>query len=194
MRRVAHRPEKQVGKTNLAIFAALTTGLALGALAAGAQEIPKAEAVVKPAAYVSLAPVPQGAAFEVAVVAEILPGFHINSNKPLEDYLIATTLKPELPPGLRLVETAFPKAKLQKFDFSENALAVFDGSVTVRLKLQAAGDAPLGAVKIPMTLRYQACNDRACLRPVNKPVVAEITVAAAGTKPQVQHPGIFGKR
>lgn len=191
MRRETYKTRR--GRPGLAM-GGLTMALALGVLAAGAQQIPRAETVVKLSSYVSAAPVARGATFEVAVVAEILPGFHINSNQPLEDYLIATSLKPELPAGLRLVETVFPKAKVQKFEFSENALAVFDGTVTVRLKLQAAADAPLGATRIPMTLRYQACNDRACLRPVNKPVVAEFTVAAAGAKSRPQFAEIFGKK
>jgi thiol:disulfide interchange protein DsbD len=153
--------------------------------------LPKASEVVKPTAYVSIAPVPRGAMFEIAVVAEIMDGFHINSNKPLEEYLIPTALEPQLPAGLRIVATEFPKAKELKFEFSEKPLAVYDGTVQIRVKLRAAPDAPLGAVKLPLTLRYQACNDVACLPPVKLPLAADLEIAAAGAKPVPQNPKIF---
>jgi hypothetical protein len=59
------------------------------------------------------------------------------------------------------------------------------------LKLQIAADAPLGAQKIPLTLRYQACNDEACLPPVKLPLSADLEIAPAGTQSAPQHPEIF---
>src|SRR5271170_7537051 len=55
-----------------------------------------ASAVVKPRIFVSLDPVPRAREFKVAVVVDIASGFHMNSHKPSEDYLIATTLTPKL--------------------------------------------------------------------------------------------------
>lgn len=158
-----------------------------------AQDFLPAETVVKPTALVSLQPVPRGAAVEVAVVAEIQKGYHVNSNTPRDDYLIPTTLTPEPPAGLKVVQTVYPKGQVQKFEFSETPLDVYDGTITIRLKLDVASNAPLGPLKLPMTLRYQACNDRACLRPVKLPVVAELLIAEAGAKAQAQHPNVFGK-
>jgi hypothetical protein len=53
--------------------------------------------------------------------------------------------------------------------------------VTLRLKLAAEDSAAIGATTIPMILRYQACNNSACLPPVKIPVTAELRVAAAGS-------------
>jgi DsbC/DsbD-like thiol-disulfide interchange protein len=148
---------------------------------------------VKPRAYVSLEPVPRGRTFEVAVVAEIQQGFHINANKVLEDYLIPTSVQADWPKGLRLVETVYPPGEMQKFDFSEKLLNVYDGSVTLRMKVQVAADAPLGAMTVPITLRYQACNDRACLPPVRLSVPAQFQIAEAGAAAKAQNPEIFQK-
>ena len=153
--------------------------------------LPKASEVVKPTAYVSIAPVPRGATSEIAVVAEIMDGFHINSNRPLEEYLIPTALEPQLPAGLRVVATEFPQAKELKFEFSEKPLAVWEGTIQIRMKLRVVPDAPLGALKLPLTLRYQACNDVACLPPVKLPFVAEFEIAAAGTKATPVNQKIF---
>ncbi len=53
---------------------------------------PAAASVLQPQAYVSLQPVPRGRAFQIAVVAKISPGFHINAHVPSEDYLIPTKI------------------------------------------------------------------------------------------------------
>lgn len=157
------------------------------------RSLPRASDVVKSRVYVSLDPVPRGRTFEVAVVARILPGFHINANKVLEDYLIPTTLEAAPPPGLHLTETLYPAGELKKFQFSDSKLNVYDGTITVRLKLAAREEAAMGAAKLPLTLRYQACNDSACLPPVRVPLTAEFQIAPATTKAKAIHPEIFRK-
>lgn len=187
------------GKTNRIICSCalvfLTSLLPYSFSSLSAQEpkLPPAKDAVKPKAYASLAPVPRGKTFEIAIVAEIMPGFHVNSNKPSEDYLIPTQLLPDLPAGYKVLATIYPPGKLTKFEFSEKKLSVYEGKFTLRLKLQAPAGAPLGATKLPLTLRYQACNDFACLPPVKIPVPLEIEIAASGTTVRPAHPEIFKK-
>jgi DsbC/DsbD-like thiol-disulfide interchange protein len=159
--------------------------------AGSASQTPRASDVVKPEVYVSLAPVPRGRTLELAVVARIRSGFHMNSHQPKEQYLIPTALTAELPAGLRALATTYPPGVMRKFKFSPNTLSVYERSVTLRMKLQAAADAPLGALKLPLTLRYQPCNDEVCLPPVNLSLSVEIEIAPAGAKTQPQHPEIF---
>jgi hypothetical protein len=147
-----------------------------------AGQLPRPDKVVKPTVYLSLEPVPRGRTFEIAVVGEIREGFHVNANKVLEEYLIPTTLTAQLPPGWNILETKYPGGKPLKFEFSEKPLNVYEGTFVMRLKLTAPADAPLGAVKLPLTLRYQACNDVACLPPVKLALEAEVMVAAANAK------------
>jgi DsbC/DsbD-like thiol-disulfide interchange protein len=162
---------------------------------ASAQEpkLPPAKDVVKAKAYASLDKVPRGRAFDVAVVAAIMPGFHVNSNKPSEDYLIPTQLLPDLPAGFKVLSTTYPPGKLTKFEFSEKKLSVYESTFTLRMKIQAPAGAPLGKTTLPLTLRYQACNHSACLPPVKIPVALEIEVAAATASARLAHPEIFKK-
>jgi hypothetical protein len=154
--------------------------------------LPKASSVVKPTAYVSLEPVPAGKEFQVAVVAQILQGFHMNSHKPSEDYLIATTLTAQPPAGIQLLDTIYPDGRNEKFSFSpDKPLNVYTGTVTLRLRLTAKTDAPLGATTLPLTLRYQACNDTTCLPPVKLPVDVKVDIAAGGVNSRAVHPEIF---
>ena len=156
--------------------------------------LPRAETVVKPRAYVSLALVPRGSVFEMAVVAEILPGFHINANKVLQNYLIPTMLEAELPVGFRLVETIYPPGQLKKFDFSPEKMAVYDGTVTLRMRIEARRQAPLGPAKLPLALSYQACNDTTCLPPVKIAMPVQVEIAPTGAKARPTHPNIFRHR
>jgi uncharacterized protein YcnI len=162
------------------------------ALAIEQEALPSPTAVVKPQTLVSLEPVPRGKSFEIAVVVEIAKGFHMNSHKPTDPYLIATTLTPQVPSGFDLADTIYPEGHEEKFSFSPNKpLNVYTGKVVLRLKLTAHPDAALGATTIPITLRYQACNDTTCLQPVKIPVDAKFEVAATGAKSRAAHADVF---
>lgn len=157
------------------------------------QSTPNAAAsIVKTRGYVSLEPVPRGRSFEVAVVADVVLGYHMNSNKPLDEFLIPTTLSAQLPPGLKQLEIIYPEGQLLKFSFSpDKPLSVYSGRATLRMRLEAAADAPLGAQTIPLTLRYQACNDTTCLPPVSVPVAVKVQISSAGARARPLHPEIF---
>jgi len=151
-----------------------------------------AATVVKPHVFVSVDRVPRGTEFQAAIVVDIARGYHMNSNKPTDPYLIPTTLKAEMPAGIELRDTIYPAGKMEKFAFSpDKPLNVYTGSVTLRLKLAAQAGVALGATTVPVTLRYQACNDSACLPPVKVPVSVKFEVVAAGTKALPTHAEIF---
>ena len=167
--------------------------LAFLALNAGAQDsaFPAASSVLQPQAYVSLQPVPRGRAFEIAVVAKVSPGFHINAHVPSEDYLIPTKITADLTPGVFLVETTYPRGVMRAFRFSKTPLRVYEGAFTVRMKLRANGTAPIGPQKIALTIGYQACNQDACLPPTKIPVTADLEIAAVDTPTHPAHTDIF---
>jgi DsbC/DsbD-like thiol-disulfide interchange protein len=151
------------------------------------------QAVVRPRAYASLEPVPRGRIFDVGIVVEIQREYHMNSHKPLDEFLIPTTLTAQFPQGFREVETSYPEGQLRKFAFASTSLSVYSGSVTLRMRVEAATDAPLGSATLPFILRYQACNDTTCLPPVKLPVSVSIQVAPAGAKTRPIHEDIFAK-
>jgi len=153
--------------------------------------LPRAHEVVKLRVYVSLSPVPRERTFQIGVVAQIADGFHINAHKVMEEYLVPTSLQAEMPKGVKVVETLYPDGAMQKFTFSEKLLNVYEGDVTLRLKVEVSSGARLGPATQTLTLRYQACNDRACLPPVKLPVTVEFTIADAGARANVIHPEIF---
>lgn len=187
------RVENRAKRVSRVLAHALFLALAAWSLNAFAQDntFPAASSVLQPQAYVSLQPVPRGRAFAIAVVAKISTGFHINAHVPSEDYLIPTKITAELPSGIFLVETTYPRGVMRAFRFSKTPLRVYEGSFTVLMKLRAGGTAPIGPQKIPLTVGYQACNQDACLPPTKIPVTATLEIAAVDTPTHASHPEIF---
>ncbi len=181
------------------VFALSVVLLIANARVAWAQETaavpPKASDIVSTHSYVSLDPVPRGKEFQAAIVVKISTGYHMNSHKPSDSYLIPTTLTPQLPAGIALAEAIYPAGRNEKFPFSpDKPLNVYSGSVTLRLRLTAQDGAALGATTIPVTLRFQACNNSACLPPVKVPVSLQVQVVAAGAASHATHPEIFSEK
>ncbi len=153
-----------------------------------------AASLVKPQAFISLDSVPQGKFFEAAVVVAIQPGYHMNSHTPSEAYLIPTTITATPPAGVTLLDTVYPPGKKIKFQFADEPLDVYSGSVTLKLKLKADASAAVGATTIPVVLRYQACSETTCLPPVKVPVEVKFNVAAAGAAYHLAHADIFSAK
>jgi len=164
----------------------------VAALPSAQPQIPAAREVVSPTAYVSLEPVARGSSFQLAVVAKIRNGFHINARKPSAEYLIPTDLRVTLPAGFKSAgEISYPKGALHTFAFTKTPLNVYQDTVVLRVPLTAQPDAPLGAQKIPIKLRYQACSQEVCLPPVTLDVDAAVTVAATSANSRPAHPELF---
>jgi thioredoxin:protein disulfide reductase len=171
------------------------TSLVLVALAATAaaqdNAYQRAASVLQPQAYVSLQPVPRGRSFEVAVVAKITPGYHVNAHEPSEDYLIPTKITADLPRGIVLVETTYPRGVMRAFHFSKTPLRVYESSFTVRMRLRADAVAPLGPQEIGLTVAYQACSQDSCLPPTRVPATAKLEIAAVDAPAHPANAEIF---
>src|SRR5690242_13101005 len=154
-------------------------------------QVPSGRDVVKPEVYASLNPAGRGALFQIAVVMKIRPGFHVNAREKSEEYLIATDLKPQLPSGFSSGEVVYPKGKLETFTFSKKPLNVYQGTVILRLPVNALEGAPLGEQHIPLKLRYQACSTELCLPPTTLPLDAVVNIAASASAAKPAHPEFF---
>ncbi|WP_321473966.1 protein-disulfide reductase DsbD domain-containing protein [uncultured Paludibaculum sp.] len=94
----------------------------------------------------------------------IRPGYHANSNTPTEAYLIPFKLTWESG-ALESAEVIYPKPKLEKYDFADKPISVFDGEFSIVTKFKRAANPALGPGYLTGKLRYQACNDKMCLPP-----------------------------
>ena len=106
----------------------------------------------------------RGRSLEVKTTVLLKPGYHVNSNTPSESYLIPLRLTWE-PGPLQVIEVVFPKAHLEKYEFSPKPLSVFTGDFELVNKFKVAADAESGPGMALGKLRYQACNNNSCLPP-----------------------------
>ena len=103
----------------------------------------------------------------------IREGYHANSNKPSESYLIPFKLTWE-PGPLEATEIVYPAAKMEKFSFSEAPLSIYDGAFELTSKFKKTVTAQPGPAVMTGKVRYQACNDKMCLPP--KTVEVKLTL------------------
>jgi hypothetical protein len=100
-------------------------------------------------------------------------GFHVNSDKPKDEFIIPLKLTWTGP--VEVKQVTFPKA--EEIDVNGQKLTVFTGSFPIHTQLSIAANAPKGKATLAGKLRYQACNSEMCLRPVTldieQPVVIE---------------------
>lgn len=147
---------------------ALVQGQALGGDFAG-------HSIAKAAAVEYLFPeqvtVPAGKVSKVLLHFRIAQGLHINSHTPREDYLIPTAFSIPEGSGVRLEGANYPAGT----DFvlpldPKTKLSVYTGEFAIEARIVAAAGDHLVEAK----LRYQACDNNACMPP--KTITAAIDV------------------
>jgi thiol:disulfide interchange protein DsbD len=120
----------------------------------------------------SLAPdkVKKGRITRATVVMDIPAGLHVQSNKPLDKFLIATKLDVETPSGMTAGPVSYPRALTRNLKFSKSAVAVYEGKAVIRFNVTVPANYSGGSGEIKGKLRFQACNDESCFPPVTREV------------------------
>jgi thioredoxin:protein disulfide reductase len=133
-----------------------------------------AASVVSIRAMAPAEPLQAGKPALVSVELAIASPYHINSDRPLEAYLIPTSLEFEPIAGVAFGKIAFPAAPVKKLPVSDSPMAVYEG--TIRISVEITPDVSLQQKDIVLKgkVRYQACDDRTCLPPVRKPFSLEL--------------------
>ncbi|MFA7692820.1 MAG: cytochrome c biogenesis protein CcdA [Candidatus Hydrogenedentales bacterium] len=132
-----------------------------------------------------------GIPFLGAVQVSISDGWHMNGHTPLDDFLIPTELTLEDTEGFDQIEIVYPEHEVVRLGFSEDPVAVYDGSFVIGFRAQADADLAAGDYVLNGSLRYQACNDTICAQPQVLAIAIPITVTAAETTPERTAPEWF---
>ena len=120
----------------------------------------------------SVAPdkVKKGRVVRATVVMDIPSGLHVQSNRPLDKFLVATKLDVETPSGMNVGPISYPRALTRKLKFSKNSVAVYEGKTTIRFNVTVPANYSGSSGEIKGKLRFQACNDESCFPPVTREV------------------------
>jgi thiol:disulfide interchange protein DsbD len=108
-------------------------------------------------------------------------GFHVQSNKPLDESLIATVLTVTPPAGITVREVVYPKPIPFQVAGYDEPQPVFDQEFVIGIALQIGNDVQPGVHPVQAALGYQACNDKICLAPTTLELKAEIKVVPRDT-------------
>ncbi|HEX7797310.1 MAG TPA: cytochrome c biogenesis protein CcdA [Vicinamibacterales bacterium] len=133
-----------------------------------------------------------GSDVHAALQVHLPEGYHTNSNQPRDPNLIPISVRFDPPPpGITFTEVVFPPATDLAQRGADQPLRVFSGDFTIGVALKVAASVAPGTVKLPATLRYQACDEVACYAPRGVPVTWDLTIA--NTAGQKQHADVFSK-
>lgn len=116
-----------------------------------------------------------GSTVEIPVSLSLKEGYHVNSNKPTDAYLIPLRLtwsKGVLDPG----EVVYPKPTLHKVQSEPMPLSVYSGNFELIAKFTVPSTAFAGPAAMNGKLRYQACNDKMCLAPKDLDVNVQLDI------------------
>ena len=114
--------------------------------------------IVSPADPVHIKP---GATATATLKVTTLPGFHVNSDKPKDEFLIPLKLTWSDGP-LEVKAVTYPTPETIKV--GKDVLSVFTGSFNIATEFKAPQSASRGTSAMAGKLRYQACNNQMCFR------------------------------
>ena len=126
--------------------------------------------------YLSPDKVKRGRMAQATVVMDIPSGFHVNSSKPLEKFLIATQLQIEAPGGVRVGPVVYPRPVFRNLKFSKNRVSVYEGRATMRFNVTVPASFGSDSLELKARLRYQSCNDEFCFPPQTREVNIPVTL------------------
>ena len=114
--------------------------------------------------------VQRGRTVQGTIVMDIPSGYHVNSNRPLEKFLVPTQLQIEAPKGIRVGPVSYPRALVRKFQFSKQPVSVYEGKATMRFSVTVPAGFATGSMELKAHLKYQSCSNELCFPPKSRDV------------------------
>ncbi|WP_304144800.1 cytochrome c biogenesis protein CcdA [Ignavibacterium album] len=149
--------------------------------------------LVKIKTYSSFDKIYPGTEFKIAIKVNVEETWHINSDKPKEDFLIPTDITLADLKGFQLTKEVYPEAKEYTFSFSETPLSVFEGEFFIGALIKVDDSVKPGKYNLIINLDYQACNNQSCLAPSTASDTVLIEIADKTTPVNQINQEIFEK-
>lgn len=104
-----------------------------------------------------------GKTYSAAILVTVLPGWHVNSAAPFQDWLIPAELNFDTVAGLTPHDIVYPEGSTVILIGEE--MSVYHDSLFVWFRITIDKSAPPGEIALPVSFTYQPCNDRECRAP-----------------------------
>jgi hypothetical protein len=126
----------------------------------------------------------QGKASQIPLTFQVPSGYHVNSNKPKSEFLIPTVLKVEATTDIVIGGTSYPEGHDMSFAFApDEKLNVYTGDFKVDVSVRPLHSVQPGKYVVRGTLKYQACDNKACYPPKKLPISFDVRVKKAPATP-----------
>ena len=151
------------------------------ALLAAATQAATAPPVVVTVAVPEAVRIVAGGSARARVVATIEKGFRIQANPASEPYLVPARLRLKEDDRVRVGPVEYPPGKPYRLRGSSTDLSVYEGTLVLRVPLEAprsAGTDALAGLDLILegALAYQACNNVVCLKPSSSPARVPVRI------------------
>jgi cytochrome c biogenesis protein CcdA/thiol-disulfide isomerase/thioredoxin len=143
------------------------------------------------APFVEASAVRPGSPIRVALTVTLPEGLHVQSDAPRDPSLIPTALTIDAPAGVKVTQLVFPHPTDFAQEGQAQPLRVFEREFVVGAELEVDRGLPAGELTIPARLRYQACNDKVCFRPITATTGWTLRVVPAGAAVTPAHREVF---
>jgi len=164
-------------------FKALGRGLLVSLcllVASSFGQAPKDEDPVRVETYLSHERIHPEETFQVAIMATIKDGYHINSHKPLDGFLVPTFVNFYKNEGVVFGPVSYPEPVHASFSFSPHEVSAYQGKIVMVTQGKLSADVALGTIKVSGHLTYQACDDQSCLMPKSAKFEMPLEVVGIG--------------
>lgn len=103
------------------------------------------------------------------IILSIPKELHINSSKPTSEFMIPTEIQLSSKEAKNL-KVLYPKGKDRKFEFSEEAINVYEGKTIIPITFSIPKNLKNKTINIRALVSYQACSNEVCYQPQKKEI------------------------
>lgn len=138
------------------------------------------------AAYLNFERVQPGQQVVVAIVLDVEPGYHAQSNKPIQDFLIPFGIKEVSVETGTAYEPIYARGHIENYPAlvmpgDKGDLSVYTGRAVHYVPIQVSADAKDGStLAIRGKVTVQICDDQNCFPPQDQEWAVSVPVVAAG--------------
>jgi hypothetical protein len=144
---------------------------------------------VKADVYISKRAAAPGETVQVAVRLTINKGWHINSNKPLKNKLVPTSLELHDTASVSLGDVLYPAGRKAAMGPDDEPVSIYEGTTWIIAPVKIDEKARPGKRELDVNVQLQACSEEKCLAPERLELTLPLEVAPSGG--QEQHQAIF---
>jgi uncharacterized protein YyaL (SSP411 family) len=146
---------------------------------------------VKGQAFLSVDKLPAGDACEFVIILDIDDGWHINPNPAPDEFAIATELSLKSKLKSTVDQISFPEPEEHAVEGLDKKILYYSKQIEIRGLVEVPAGAAGKDEELEFLIKYQACNEKTCLRPMTMSLKVPVAVAKKGERVKAINKKLF---